>query len=145
LNITEKIEVLRKFGTRDLIDKLPAYEAELLEALTEQVNYTGQNCDYVASRGSDCPRVKEIIAELLFQAPEANEAGKKTTVAEKDAWLTRQRTENSELKEAISQQRQVSFRQEDYEIKCEIARRRLTSAVAVLALRTAQINFLGGD
>ncbi|GAI63064.1 unnamed protein product, partial [marine sediment metagenome] len=33
----------------------------------------------------------------------------------------------------------------DYEIKLETTRRRLTGAIAVLALKTAQINFLAGD
>ena len=105
MDIEQRLEVLRKLDTKSLIVKLIECEDELLRALIEQANFISQNYDYVASRGSDCSRVKEIVAELSFQAPEVNEAGKKTTVAEREAWLISQRTESKELADAISRQR----------------------------------------
>ena len=145
MDIMEKIEILRKLETKSLIAKLTEYEAELLEALTQQADFTAQNYDYVAGRGSDCSRVKEIVAELSFQAPEANEAGKKTTVAEREAWLLGQRRANQDLADAIARQREVAFLQDDHQIKVDMAKKRLEGTRAVLGLKTAQINFLAGD
>ena len=83
-----------------------------------------------------------ILAELAAHAPETNEAGKKMTLADKEVWLQKQRTENKELSEAIQKQRMVAFLIDDHEIKVEMDRRRLASMVAIMALRTQQIAFL---
>jgi len=122
---------------------LSEYEAELLEALTQEADFKNQNHEFLGS--GDCQEVKRILAELLVGAPDINEAGKRLTIAERENWLTRQRTENNELSEAIQKQRQVSFLLDDYEIKCEIAKKRWESSRAVLALKTMQIKFLSGD
>jgi len=143
MGIQEKLKILKSLDTKNLIEKLHEYEGELLQALTQQADFTAQNAEYLSSRGSDCSKVKELIAELAVQAPDIN--GKKMTIAERDAWLTRQRTENNELSEAIQKQRQISFLQDDYEIKLEMTKRRLENTKAVLNLKRAQIDFLGGD
>jgi len=122
---------------------LSEYEGELLQALREQADFTAQNSEFLGS--GDCQEVKRILAELAVQAPDVNEAGKRLTIAERENWLTRQRTENSELSEAIQKQRQVLFLQDDYQIKAEIAKRRLDGTHKVLALKTAQIKFLAGE
>ncbi|MFC1970644.1 hypothetical protein ACFLV0_01730, partial [Chloroflexota bacterium] len=90
----------------------------------------------------DCQEIKRILAELAAHTPETNEAGKKMTLADKEVWLQKQRIENKELSEAIQKQRMVSFLIDDHEIKVEMAKRRLASTVAVMALRTQQIAFL---
>ena len=145
MDIEQKLEILRKLDTKSLIAKLTEYEAELLQALTQQADFTSQNYEYVASRGSDSAKVKEVLAQLAWAAPETNEAGKKTTVAEKEAWLLLQRKENKELSEAIVRQREVAFLADDFQIKCEMAKKRLEGTKAVLALKTQQIAFLAGN
>ena len=152
MDIEKKIEILRQLETKQLVGKLSEYEGELLEALTQQADFTAQNYDYVASRGSDCARVKEILAQLAWDAPETKDVRerdslltKKTTVAEKDAWLQGQRRANQELADAITKQREVAFLQDDHQIKVEMAKKRLEGTKAVLALKTQQIAFLAGD
>jgi len=143
MEIEQKLEILRKLGTKSLIAKLTEYEGELLQALTQQADFKNQNHEFLGS--GDCQEVKRILAELTVQAPDINEAGKRLTIAERENWLQRQRTENNELSEAIQKQRQVLFLQDDYEIKVEIAKQRLSGTHKVLALKIAQINFLAGD
>ena len=137
----QKLEILRKLGTKELIEKLHLYENEIMEALTQQADFKSQNHEFLGS--GDCQEVKRILAELAAQAPDVN--GKKMTVAERDAWLTRQRTENNELSEAIQKQRQVLFLQDDFEIKVEMSKRRLEGTRAILNLKRAQIEFLTGS
>lgn len=140
MELQQKIAILRKFDTKPLISKLSEYEGELETALREQAEFKSQHHQFLGS--GDCQKVKQILAELSARAPETNEAGKKMTVSDKEIWLQKQRTENKELSEAIQKQRQVSFLMDDCEIKLEMARRRITSATALLALRTQQIAFL---
>ena len=140
MEIDEKLKILKSLDTRDLIAKIHQYEDELEQAMMAEADFKSQNHNYLGS--GDCLKVKEILAMLAIQAPEPNEAGKKLTVAGKEAWLIRQRTENKELSDAIAKQRQVSFLIDDCGIKVEMARRRLTSVTAILALKTAQVNFL---
>ncbi|MBA7588563.1 hypothetical protein ES708_30623 [subsurface metagenome] len=111
--------------------------------MTDEATFKSQNHNYLGS--GDCQEVKRILAELAAQAPSTKEAGKKTTIADREAWLQKQRTENKELADAIAKQGGVSFLIDDHQIKCDMARRRLTSVIAVLALKTAQINFLAGS
>jgi len=54
-----------------------------------------------------------------------------------------QRVDNKELNNAILKQREVAFLIEDYRIKVEIAKKKLENSKTVIALRTAQISFLG--
>lgn len=140
MEIEEKLKVLKSLDTKSLIEKLHQYEAEFQKAMTDEAMFKSQNHDYLG--GGDCQAVKRILAELTVQAPEANEAGKKTTVADREAWLQKQRKENKELSEAIVKQREVAFLVDDHGIKVEMTRRRLAGATAVLALKTQQLAFL---
>jgi len=140
----EKIRILKSLDTRNLIAQLHKYEDELETALREAASFKDLNRGYLSSTG-DCQETKKLLAELRAQTPVTNEASKKLTLADKEDWLQKQRTENQELAAAIAKQKDTAFLLENNEIKADIARRRLAGAVAVLALKTAQINFLAGD
>jgi len=143
MEIEEKLKILKSLDTKNLTVKIHQYEDEFEKAMIAEADFKTQNHGYLGS--GDCQEVKRILGELSVQAPETTEAGKKLTIADKDAWLLRQRTENKELSDAIAKQRQVSFLIDDHQIKVEMARRRLAGSTAVLTLRTAQINFLAGS
>ncbi len=140
MEIDVKLKILKSLDTKDLIAKIHQYENELEKAMTEQADFKAQNHGFLGS--GDCQEAKRILAELAAQTPETHEAGKKMTLADKDVWLQKQRTESKELSEAIQKQRQVSFLIDDLEIKVEMARRRLTGITAIMTLRTQQIAFL---
>lgn len=143
MEIEEKLRILKSLETKSLIAKVHEYENALEKAMTEEADFKAQNHSFLGS--GDCQEVKKILAELSVQAPETNGAGKKLTIADKEAWLMRQRTENKELSDAIVKQRQVAFLIDDHQIKVEMARRRPTSVIAILALRTQQIAFLASS
>jgi len=140
MEIEEKIRILKSLDTKALIAKLSQYEDELQKLMAEEAMFKNQSHGYLGS--GDCQAVKKILAELAAQAPSTNEAGKKTTVADREAWLQKQRTENNELNEAHQKQREGAFLVDDHVIKVEVARRRLAGATAVLALKTQQLAFL---
>ena len=144
MEIEEKVRILKSLDTKSLIEKLHKYEDELEIALREAASFKDLNRGYLSSTG-DCQETKKLLAELRAQTPVTNEASKKLTLADKEDWLQKQRTENQELAAAIAKQKDTTFLLENNEIKADIARRRLAGAVAVLALKTAQINFLAGD
>lgn len=138
----EKVRILKYLDTKDLIAKIHQYEDALEKELRDEMSFKAQNHQYLGS--GDCQEVKRILGELSAQAPE-NDAGKKMTIADKETWLIRQRTENKELNEAITKQRQVSFLVDDHQLRVDMTRRRLAGAIAVLALRTQQLAFLAED
>lgn len=140
MEIDEKVKILKGLDTKSLIEKVHQYENELEQAMTVEADFKSQAHGFLGS--GDCQEVKRILAELAAQAPETNEAGKKMTIADKETWLQKQRTENKELADAITKQRQVAFLIDDHQIKVEMARRRLASVTTILALRTQQIAFL---
>ena len=140
MEIDEKLKILKSLDTKALTAKIHQYENELENAMMAEADFKSQNHSYLGA--GDCQEVKRILSELAAQAPETNEAGKKTTIADREGWLLKQRTENKELSDAIQKQRQVGFLVDDHTIKVEMTRRRLAGATVVLTLKTAQINFL---
>jgi len=140
----KRLDILKKLDTKALQERLKQLEDELFSALMDQATTYYDNYDYTSSRGGDCARVKEIEAELLPQCPELNQEGKKVTVADKEAWLTRQRVESADLKAVIQKQREVAFQLESVEITAKLVKEQLSSARGALALKTAQIQFLSG-
>lgn len=140
MEINQKVVVLKSLDTKNLIAKIQQYEDGLEKAMTAEADFKNSNHQFLGS--GDCQEVKRILAELGVQTPETDGNGKKLTVADKQNWLVLQRKENKELNEAIAKQRQVAFLLDDHHIKVEIAKKRLEGAKAVLALKTAQINFL---
>jgi len=143
MEIEEKLRILKSLDTKSLTERVHQYEGELEKAMTAEADFKNSNHQFLGS--GDCQEVKRILAELAVMAPETNEAGKKTTIADREAWLQRQRIENSELSEAIQKQRQIAFLIDGHQIKVEMARRRLEGTRAVLALKTQQIAFLASS
>ena len=142
MELNDKLKILKRLDTKELITKIQHYEDELEHALREQASFKDINREYLTSgMSTDCQEVKRILAELATQGP-PTEAGKKLTAADREVWLQKQRTENDELAAAINKQKSISFLLENNEINIEMARRRLEGVRALLALRTGQINFL---
>ena len=144
MDIKQKLEILQKLGTKALQERLKQLEDELFNALMAQAQTYYADYEYTSNRGGDCARVKEIEAELLLQCPELNQEGKKLTVADKEAWLIRLRTENLDLKAAIQKQKETGFQLESADITARLVKEQLLSARGALLLKTAQINFLSG-
>ena len=138
MEITEKLKALKALDTKSLIEKLHQYEDELEKAMIAEADFKSQSHGYLGS--GDCSEVKRILAELVTQAPEEASSDKK-----RETWLQQQRKENKELNDAIMKQRQVAFLVDDHQIKVEMAKKRLESIKAIIALKTAQINFLASN
>lgn len=141
MEIAEKILILKSRETKNLVENLHKAEDALETALRDAASFKDLNRGYLSSSG-DCQETKRILAELSAQVPETKEAGKKFTLADREVWLQKQRTENNELAGAINKQKSVAFTIENNEIGVEMARRRLEGIRAVLALTTQQIAFL---
>lgn len=141
MELAEKAKMLEYLDTLSLITKMHQYEDALEKAMINQADFKNNNHQYLASSG-DCGEVKRILAELAVLTPEADGNGKKMTVPDKEKWLLRQRKENKELSDTIVKQREVAFLIDDYQIRVEMAKKRLEGLKGVLALKTAQINFL---
>jgi len=140
----KRLDILKKLDTKALQERLKQLEDELFSVLLGQATTYYETYDYTSNRGGDCARVKEIEAELLLKCPELNQEGKKLTVADKEAWLTRQRLENADLKAAIQKQKETAFQLESTEITAKLVKEQLLSARGALALKIAQIQFLSG-
>ncbi len=140
MEIEDKLKILKSLDTKNLVEQLHRAEDALQKTMIDEADFKNSNHGFLGS--GDCQEVKKILAELAVQAPETKEDGKKTTIADKDAWLLRQRTENKELLDTITKQRQVAFLIDDHQIKVEMVRRRLEGIRSVLALKTQQIAFL---
>lgn len=132
---TRRMNILKSMDTRTISEQLPQLEAKLEIILKEELLFKKDSQGFLASSGQDCAEVKRLLAELSVKAE-----GK--TVAEREAWLTRQRTENVQLAAAISRQAQIAFRLEDLRIQEEAIRVQMTNIRAILELKTAQIQFL---
>lgn len=135
-NRNRKIQALKGLDTKKIIDLIPELEDKFEKSLREEASFRNLNIGYLATSDRDCAEVKRITAELSVEAPDGN-------VKEKEAWLTRQRTENAELSGAINRQREVAFTIENMRIDAEMAKKKLENIHKVLALKTAQIEFLG--
>jgi hypothetical protein len=148
----QKLEFLKSLGTKQIVEKIHELEEELTKKLYEESTWRSQNSGYLASYGEDCTEVKAILAELVTQAPLAagpptadpdnSRITKKMTVAETDAWLRKQRTKNKDLMAAINRQNNVTFIGDNNKIAVSLAKTKLESLKSVLALKTAQIEFL---
>ena len=130
-----KLETLRYLDTKSLIVRLHELEDELEKALHEEAEFKTQNYGYL---GAECAEVKRIEAELAVLAEGTNENQRK-------AWLQRQRMENADLLRALVRQKTAVFGLDNIHIRLEMTKKRLEGIKAVLALKTAQINFLAGD
>ncbi len=140
---TAKANSLRQLGTKEIVDKIAAREHELETLLKAEAKLKADNPGYLSSSGSDCAAVKQLLAELAAQAPaKLPDSEKKLTVADRDAWLTRQRIENIELAAAIARQGDVAWQLETMRVDIDMAKKRYESLRQVLSLKIAQIEFL---
>ena len=144
MEIEKKLAILKSLDTKKLTAAITKYEDDLEKALRDAASFKDLNRGYLSSTG-DCQETKKILAELRAQAPATNGAGKKLTLADKEDWLQKQRTDNQELAAAIAKQKDTAFLLENNEIKADMAHRRLTGTIAVLALKTQQIAFFVGS
>jgi hypothetical protein len=136
-----KIKIVNSQRSAQLIEWLSKFEDDYQKALYDQTEHKNANATFLCSIGSDCQAVKEFLAGLN---PPETDAGKKTTVAEREAWLTKQRKENKELFVLIERQKTAAFILESDKNQIAIIENKMSNVRAVLALRTAQLSFLSG-
>lgn len=142
MDLVEKIDYLNSLNTGKIINDIVLAEQELHRLLKNDAQFKADNVTYLASYGEDSRAVKEVIAKLTLDPPFAPD-GKKMTVAQTEAWIEFERGHNDELKETIKKQNATTFQSENNRIEIDVIRRRLDGLKGVLALRTAQITFLG--
>lgn len=138
----QKRAILKGFDTVGIADRIETAEIEYERALREDAAFRGQNIGYLAAYGSDCSEVEHILAELYLSCDLAGADGKKATIDEKKAWLRIQRKKHPGLMKAIQIQNDITFQTENSRINIEMAKKRLDGLRAVLALKTAQIEYL---
>ncbi len=138
-----KMSLLEKLETRPLVEQLHNQEAEISKIMQEELEYKNKNRGLIAGAGEDCSMVKAKLAELWVDAPTIRADTTKATQADKEAWLRSQRTSNKELATLIEGQMRVLAGIEEFRINMDIAKRKVESTLAVLRLKTAQIEFLG--
>ncbi len=127
-----KEAILKYLDTKPLLLKLNQLEDDLEKSLREEAEFKSLNYGFL---GNDCAEAKRIEAELAVVAEGSNDTQRK-------AWLQRQRSKNEELLRVLLRQKNVAFELDNIHIKVEITKKRLEGLKAVLALKTAQINFL---
>jgi hypothetical protein len=138
----EKVSLLNGMKLGQLTDDIKNLEIYLEKLLIEDAAYRSKNVRYLASYGEDCAEVKGFMASLIQEPPDVNTAGKKMTAPMIEAWLRQQRVANQKLAEAIKLQNEVTFKVENNRIYIDMSKKRLESLKGVLALRTAEIEFL---
>jgi len=137
-----KFGILEKMDTKSVVIKINELEAEYAKLQAEQLTYLGNNRGFMAGLMDDCQAVKEKMAELFLDTPEFRADAKKATVQDKDAWMRTQRTQNKELLALINKQAQVYAAVEDYRLRSDATKRKLEIQLALLRMKTAQIEFL---
>jgi hypothetical protein len=141
MEFEDKVEWLNGMGTAKLLRDIQFAEDTLEGLLIKDANYRRDNVGYLASYGDDCGVVKARLAELALEPPVSAE-GKKLTAPQTEAWLRQQRTANEHLASAIALQNDHTFQIETNRINIDMAKKRLESLRGVMAMRTAQIEFL---
>ena len=145
MELSQKEQYLRGFKIPELLKEVEEVERELVKLEEEGAIYVEANSAYVGKRDGDCEAFKVREAELFLNAPELNEAGRKTTVDEKKAWLVLQRREDAELARIAKAQREADFALECSRNAQSAAKRKLTRMHSLLGIREAQIRFLGSE
>ena len=143
MDIKKKLEILLKLDTKKLAERLDHLQDSLFTNLLTHANLYLEESQNIGRAGGDSPRVKEMLAMATFICPVEIE-GKKVTADMREAWLTRQRKESKELNEAIQAQAQAQFQIDSSQATIDATKEELRNIRAVIALKTAQINFLSG-
>ena len=128
----DKARYLKYLDTKSLITKMHELEDELEKLMKEEAEFKAHNYGYI---GAECSEVKGIEAELVVKAEGTNEK-------QRTAWLLRQRMENDDLLKALTRQKVTAFDYDNLHIKLDMTKKRLEGIKAILALKTAQLNFL---
>ena len=143
MDIKQKLEILQKLDTRKLTERLKMLEEGFFTNLLNHATLCLEESQNIGRAGGDSPRVKELLAMATFICP-AEIDGKKTTADMREAWLTRQRKESKELNEMIQAQAQAQFQIDTSQAAIDAVKEELRNIRVVLALKTAQIDFLSG-
>ena len=143
MDIKQKLEILQKLDTKKLVEQLKALEEGFFSNMLNHSNLYLEESQNIGRAGGDSLRVKELLAMATFICP-AEIEGKKTTADMREAWLTKQRKESKELNEAIHAQAQAQFQLDTSQATIDTIKEELRNIRAVLALKTAQVNFLSG-
>jgi hypothetical protein len=137
-----KSDILEKLNTKNLTDQLLEQMSNLSKSLEAESKFKIENRGFLASANDDCQEVKGKLAELYLECPPINANGAKSTASDKEAWLRQQRTANKNLAALITKQTQVLAGMEDFRIKTENISRKIEAILAIIRLKTAQIEFL---
>lgn len=140
-----KMGILKSLDTISLIEQLHNQEQEVIKLMQDELKFKSENRGYIAGANDDCTVVKNKLAELWVSSDGMliGDGSKKATQTDREAWLRKQRTENKDLASAILKQLQVQAGIEDFRISLETNKRKLDGTLAVMRLKTAQIEFLG--
>ncbi len=138
-----KVAIMENLETKPLVEQLHTHVATLNKLLRDEHAFKVANRGFIAGATEDCAEVKTKLAHLWQECPPINPTGGKTTVGDKDSWLRTQRTADKELAALIARQAQVLAGIEGFRIDIESAKRKVDATIAVLRLKTAQIEFLG--
>ncbi len=143
--ITWKMNILQKLDTIPLIDQVHKQEEAITKLMQDEAKFKADNRGYIAGTNEDCTVVKNKLAELWVQSDGmlTSDGAKKATQTDREAWLRKQRVEDKELAGLILKQIQVQAGLDGFKIELETAKRKLDNTIAVLRLKTAQIEFLG--
>lgn len=136
----DKIVFLEKLGTKEIIERINRYEEDLEKKLYEEAGYRSLNAAHLGGYNSDSMTVDLLLSEKMLETPEDLKNSD-----QRKAWLTLQRKKDEQIQGSINLQKNITFELERLHIEVEMARRRLESNRAFLALRTAQIEFLRKD
>ena len=145
MNIKKGLTMLQKLGTKKLAERLEYLQDSLFTSLLNHANLFMEERQNIGRAGGDSPRVKELLAMATFVCPAEIDGQKVTNDKMREAWLTKQRKESTELNEAIQAQAQAQFQLDSSQATIDATKEELRNIRAVLALKTAQINFLSGS
>ncbi len=140
-----KMSILQKLDTIPLIEQIHGLEQTISNIMQEEATFKGENRGFIAGTNEDCTSVKIRLAELWTQSDGMlnSDGSKKATQADREAWLRKQRIEDKDLAGLILKQVQVQTGLDGFKIELDTAKRKLDGVLAVLRLKTAQIEFLG--
>lgn len=130
--VNEKAKYLKYLDTKNLINKQTQLEDELEQLLIEEAKLKNDQYGYL---GSENVELKTLEAELYFQAEGTNETQRK-------AWVSKQLKDHPDAIRIRLRQKVAAFDLDNLHIKIEMTKRRLDSIKGVIALKTAQLNFL---
>jgi len=145
MNIKKRLIMLQKLDTKKLAERLDVLQDSLFTSLLNRANLSLEESRNIGRAGGDSPRVKELLAMATFVCPAEIDGQKVTNDKMQEAWLTKQRKESKELNEAGQAQAQAQFQLDSSQATIDATKEELRNIRVVLALKTAQINFLSGS